>query len=348
MYDCYDQLPDINCKKTFDEKSEPIKQLIRESLQILDCLGIPIDNYTERQKEKMAMALLAVGDVKSSSEWKQIKDSRKKYSVTTREIISFHNAYLEEHISSGSYDDIRRKDLQPMLVCEIVVQSAADANISDPTRGYQISAEYARIIKNYGQSDWFKQVAIFNKSHMSYEERLSSKRNIRKLKVTTPDGREIELKDGEHNGIQKAVIEEFLPRYGYNAQLLYCGDSDNKYGVIFEKEKLAELGFGDLKRGKLPDVIAYSQEKDWVFLIEAYHTSNPITELRKYELVTKVLGSCAKKAIFVTAFETMSSYKNCQEELAWETEVWIATEPDHMIHRDGERFLGPYSYSAMS
>lgn len=44
----------------------------------------------------------------------------------------------------------------------------------------------------------------------------------------------------------------------------------------------------------------------------------------------------------------MSSYKNCQEELAWETEVWIATEPDHMIHRDGERFLGPYSYSAMS
>ena len=28
--------------------------------------------------------------------------------------------------------------------------------------------------------------------------------------------------------------------------------------------------------------------------------------------------------------------------IAWETEVWIADEPDHMIHYNGERFLGPY------
>ena len=343
MYASYTELPQINYKKTFNHKTTPIKQLICESLQILHCLGIPIDTYSERQKERIAMALLAVGDVKKSSDWKRIKDTRNKRSLTTREIISFHNAYLEEHISSGSYDDIRRKDLQPMLVCGIVVQSSAEANISDPTRGYQISAEYARIIKNYGQKDWFKQVAIFNNSHMSYEERLSVKRNIPKLQVTTPNGQRLELKDGEHNAIQKAIIEEFLPRYGYAAEVLYCGDSDNKYGVIFEKEKLAELGFHDLKQGKLPDIVAYSSEKDWVFLIEAYHTSNPITKLRKYELITDVLGSCANRAVFVTAFENMNSYRDCPEELAWETEVWIATEPDHMIHRDGGRFLGPYT-----
>lgn len=339
--ECTD-LPVINNKKTFNLKTAPIKKLIQESLQILACLGIPIDHYTDRQKEKMAMALLAVGDVKKSTDWRKIKDTRDKYSLTTREIINFHNKYLEEHISPGSYDDIRRKDLQPMLICEIVVQSAADANMSDPTRGYQISAEYARIIKNYGQPDWMKQVANFKKSHMSYEERLTVKRDIRKLKVATPDGREIELKDGEHNAIQKAIIEEFLPRFGYGAEVLYCGDSDNKYGVIFEKEKLSSLGFSDLKQSKLPDVVAYSPSKDWVYLIEAYHTSNPITKLRKYELKTKVLGSCVNKAIFVTAFENISSYRDCPEELAWETEVWIATEPEHMIHRDGGRFLGPY------
>lgn len=342
MYDSYQKLPDIKYKRTFDKKSAPVRKLIRESLQILSCLGIPVDEYTERQKEKMAMALLAVGDVKKSSQWKRIKDTRNDYALTTRGIIDFHNSHLEEKISSGSYDDIRRKDLLPMRVCEIVVQSAADADISDPTRGYQLSAEYARIIKNYGQPDWFKQVAIFNKSHMSYEERLSMKRDIRKLKVTTPDGKEIELKDGEHNLIQKAIIEEFLPRYGCGAELLYCGDSDNKYGIIFEKERLKELGFNDLKQGILPDIVAYSPEKDWVFLIEAYHTSNPITKLRKYELITNVLGKCANKAVFVTAFENISSYKDCPEELAWETEIWIATEPDHMIHRDGGRFLGPY------
>ena len=343
MCDSYNHLPKINYKKTFNQKSSKVQKLIREALQILSCLGIPVEEYSERSKEKMAMALLAVGDVKKSSEWKKIKDTRNSYSLTTREIIDFHNTYLEEDISSGSYDDIRRKDLQAMLVCEIVVQSAEDANISDPTRGYQISAEYARIIKNYGQTDWFKQVENFNKSHLSYKDRITVKREIKKLKVTTSDGKIIELKDGEHNAIQKAVIEEFLPRYGFGAEVLYCGDSDNKYGIVFDEERLNEIGLSNLKQGKLPDVIAYSAEKDWIFLIEAYHTSNPISDLRKYELATKVLGESADKAIYVTAFENVHSYNSCPEELAWETEVWIATEPNHMIHRNGNRFLGPYS-----
>jgi hypothetical protein len=29
-------------------------------------------------------------------------------------------------------------------------------------------------------------------------------------------------------------------------------------------------------------------------------------------------------------------------EIAWETEVWVADAPSHLIHFNGERFLGPY------
>lgn len=341
QYDSYDNLPMINYKRTFNQKKEPIKRLIRESLQILSCLGIPIDDLTERQKEKTAMALLAVGDVKKSSEWKNIKDSRKQYAPTTREIIVFHNTNLGENISSGSYDNIRRQDLAQMLVCEIVRLSSPESNTSDPTRGYQVNPEYARIIRNYGQSDWFKQVENFNKSHKSYKERISIQRNIPRISVTTSDGKVFELKDGEHNNIQKAIVEEFLTRFGYGAEILYFGDSDNKYGLIYEKQKLKDLGFSDLKQSKLPDIVAYSAEKDWVYLIEAYHTSNPINRLRRYSL-SMLAGKAADKAVYVTAFENAASYKECAEELAWETEVWIATDPDHLIHRDGRRFLGPY------
>lgn len=145
-----------------------------------------------------------------------------------------------------------------------------------------------------------------------------------------------------NNAIQKAIVEEFLTRYGYGAELLYLGDSENKYGVIFEEEKLKDLGFGDLKQNKLPDVVAYSPQKNWVYLIEAYHTSNPINRMRKYALKT-LAGQAARLAVYVTAFENAASYRECTEELAWETEVWIATDPDHLIHRDGQRFLGPYS-----
>lgn len=285
----YKKLPIINYR-TFNVKSDKVQKLIRQALQIIEALGVPIDDLSERQKEKMAMAFLAVGDVKTSAGWKKIKDSNKEYSLTTRGIIAYENQYFEENISSGSYDDIKRKDLARLLLAMIVVNSKPGSNTSNPTRGYKINNEYSRIIKNYGQSDWFTQVEAFNKMHPTYRERVSTKREI---------------------------------------------------------PKLAELGFSDLTQSILPDVVAYSLKKDWIYLIEAYHTSNPITPQRKLEL-QQILGENAKRAIFITAFENNSVYHNCLEELAWETEVWIATEPDHMIHRNGFRFMGPYDDKAFN
>ena len=335
-----DELPVIEYR-TFNSKSEQVKRLIRQALHIMQCLGLPIDEYTDRKKEKAAMAFLAVADVKKSSDWKKMKSANDDYAITTKGIIEFDNKYLEDNISPGSYDYVLRDDLRQLLIAEIVVKSKPGANLSNPTRGYKIAVEYAKLIRNYGQPDWNEQVATFNKMHPTYEERLNPTRDIPKIPVKTADGELFYLKEGEHNIIQKLVIEEFLPRYGHGAELLYVGDSDNKFGVRFEKQKLLDLGFSDLTQGKLPDIVAYSESEDWIYMIEAYHTSNPITPERKLEL-KKVMGDCADKGVFVTAFENITSFKSCPEDLAWETEVWIATDPDHMIHRDGSRFLGPY------
>ena len=45
--------------------------------------------------------------------------------------------------------------------------------------------------------------------------------------------------------------------------------------------------------------------------------------------------------IFVTAFPDFKSFKKFSEELAWETEVWISDMPEHMIHLNGDKFMGP-------
>ncbi len=329
-------------KKGFFEKSEAVQILIRESLHIVEALGIPTDDLTDERKEKIAIALLAVGDVKSSRDWPRIKDANKDYAVTTKQMITFYNQYLEDSTSMGSYDYVLRFGLERLLIAGIVVRSKPNANLSDSTRGYKISVEYSRIIRTYGQRDWAQQVAIFNRSHKTYAERLAQQRDIPKITVRTADGQEFQLKDGEHNIIQQQVIQEFLPRFGYGATILYCGDSDNKYGVINEAKILTSLGIGDISRGKLPDIVAYSEVKDWIFLIEAYHSSNPITPERKYQL-EQMMRSSASKCIFVTAFNNHDAYHSCPEDIAWETEIWIATEPDHMIHRNGHRFMGPYS-----
>lgn len=332
-------------KKAFQEKKPAIQKLIREALFIVDQLGIPLEGLTGRDKEKIAMALLAAGDVKSSKDWSKIKTANSGYSITTKECIEFYNQNLEENMSKGSYDYVLRDGLKRLLIGGIVERSKPESNLSDATRGYRVSVEYGRIISKFGQKDWEKQVEIFNKTHKSYQERMDQTRDLPKISVTLSDGTEFHLKDGEHNMIQQQVITEFLPRFGFGAMLLYCGDSDNKYGVVNEKKKLEELGIRDLSQGKLPDIVAYSQEKDWIYLIEAYHTSNPITSERKFEL-EQMLGEAVEKCVFVTAFENSDAYRSCTEELAWETEVWIVTDPDHMIHRNGKRFMGPYEKEA--
>ena len=329
-------------KKGFSEKSPEVQTLIREALHIVESLGIPIDDLTDIRKEKIAMALLAVGDVKTSKEWAKIKDANKPYAVTTKQMIDFYNQHLEDSTSKGSYDYVLRHGLKRLLIAGIVVQSKPDSNLSDSTRGYRISVEYSKIIRTYHQKDWAQQVSIFNRSHKTYAERLAQTRDIPKITVRTADGQEFQLKDGEHNLIQQQIIQEFLPRFGYGSKILYCGDSDNKYGVINETDAMAKLGINDISQGKLPDVVAYSESKDWILLIEAYHSSNPITAERKYEL-EQMMGNAASKCVFVTAFNNHDAYHSCPEDIAWETEIWIATEPDHMIHRNGHRFMGPYS-----
>ena len=46
--------------------------------------------------------------------------------------------------------------------------------------------------------------------------------------------------------------------------------------------------------------------------------------------------------VFVTALLTRRAMTKYLGEIAWETEVWVADAPSHIIHFNGERFLGPY------
>lgn len=338
----YEALPVI-AAKNFQNKPAEVQTLIRQALQMISCLGIPIDDLTDRAKEKMAMAFLAVADVSQLGTWEQVKDDTEERALITRQIIEYENTFYGEHISSGSYDDVRRKDLLRLLLAGVVVNSKPAANNNNPTRGYQISREYAPLIRRYGAADWFEQVIEFNRLHPTYAERLACKRELPKMTVTYVDGTIFELQEGQHNQLQKAIIEKFLPQFGHNAVILYCGDAAKKH-IILEEATLKRYGFSDLKHGKLPDIIAYSEEKDWLYIIEAFYSSNPITPERKMELENLLNEEGRKRAIYITAFEDRATCKSQFMDLAWETEVWVASEPEHMLHRNGSRFLGPYEH----
>ena len=158
--------------------------------------------------------------------------------------------------------------------------------------------------------------------------------------VTLPSGQTFNLSPGPHNQIQKAIIEEFLPRFSNGAQVLYIGDTSKKV-LYIDTEKLRSLGIEEPSRDMLPDVLAYDPAQNWLFVIEAVHSSNPIDQLRHLalrRLTDKTTAGC----VFVSVFMNMSTFARFSRRISWETEVWIVDEPDHMIHFDGEQFLGPH------
>ncbi len=325
--------------KTFNEKSKAIQELINTALYILDTFGIPIIG-TPRRLERMAIAFLASGDIKSLQDLAKAKDLNSGFALKTRDIINFVNEHFNEDISSGSYDDIRRKDLKLLTIAEVVLQSSPNSATNDSTRGYSINPIYAELIRNFGNKDWGKYVKQTLKNIEPLNQKLKRERQISKIEVTLPSGGQLTFSAGEHNDLQKAIIEEFLPRYGFEAEVLYVGDTADKY-LYLEKEKLEELNFFEISHEELPDVIAYSKKKNWLYLIEAVHSSGPISEIRLLQL-QKLTKECKADIVYVTAFLTRPKFRQFMVDIAWETEVWIADNPDHLVHFNGDKFLGPY------
>ena len=325
-----------------NEKSKLIKKIINEALYILNSLGIPFDGLSERRLEKMGMAFLSVVDVTRSNQWKDAKQSGDGWAPQTRQIIDYINQNFSESISSGSYDDIRRKDLKLLTVAGIIERSTNNPNAAtnNPTRGYALSPQYAFIVRSYGSEGWEDEVDELLAETGTLRDRLSGIRKIDTVPVTIPGGKTLIFTPGEHNDLQKTVIEEFLPRYGFDAELLYVGDIADKF-LLLEKEKLEKLSFFKLTHDELPDVVAYSRKKNWLFLIEAVYSSGPITSLRLEEL-KRLTKECSADIVYVTAFLDRGTFRKFAPDIAWETEVWIADAPDHLIHFNGDKFLGPY------
>ncbi|MBI1759869.1 MAG: restriction endonuclease [Acidobacteria bacterium] len=322
------------------KKPESTRNLLNQAVTILNAVGIPIAGLTPRRLEKMAMSFLAVAAVTES--WQSAQGLDNGRALKSRDIIEFINQHFGENISSGSYDDIRRKDLKLLVLADLVINSGLnpEAATNNPTRGYSLDIGFKRLIRTFGHAEWTSELAAFRVNRSLLAETLARKRNIPKLPVGLPDGTSLELSPGSHNELQKQIIEEFLPRFGKGCEVLYLGDTTNKI-LYLNKQELERLKFFRLSHEELPDIIAYNRDLHWLYLIEAVHSNGPMSETRVLEL-KKAAQSCLAKLVFVTAFLTKKEFRKWVVEIAWETEVWVAETPDHLIHFDGDKYLSPY------
>ncbi|MBN2239059.1 MAG: hypothetical protein JW712_04745 [Dehalococcoidales bacterium] len=321
-----------------------IEQKKAEAITILTSIGIPINGLTKRRQERLALTLLAVGNIKPDTPWKEtaIYESTDSWALSTREIIEYLNQNYGEKISSGSYDDVRRKDLIVLIEAGIVQRSVQNPNAStnNPQRRYAIIPEAGNIFRSYGRKKWEKEIRVFIEKFGTVTERINRTRNFDKVEVTIPSGSTLIFGPGEHNLIQKHIIEDFLPRFAPNSELLYVGDTSNKM-LLIERTRLKDLGFSEFSHDTLPDIVAYHKESNRLFMIEAVHSSNPVSQLRHLSL-ERFTKYCKAPRIYVSVFANRKSFSKWLNDISWETEVWLCDSPSHMIHFDGEHYLTPY------
>lgn len=171
------------------------------------------------------------------------------------------------------------------------------------------------------------------------KEKYSKDREMSRVPLNLSDGKVLMLSPGKHNEVQAAVVEEFASRFAQGSTLLYVGDTEKK-DLHIDKEILERIGIPITEHSKLPDIVIYDEKKNWLYLIEAVTSHGPMSPKRIVEL-EEFLKDCTAGKIYVSAFPDFSEFKKHTNDIAWDTEVWIMEFPEHMIHFNGDRFLGP-------
>lgn len=301
---------------------------IDEARKILEDLKVP----TKQRSDLCCYTLLAMSNIKKNDSWK----------VATNRWIRIHDviAYIKANYSvayaENSRETFRKQAMHHFRNAAFIEDNGLATN--NPNYQYRLTDEALRTICQFGTTEWEAAVKGFLAIHESLIDQYSSKRNITKKPVMI-NGTAFSFSTGKHNELQKAIIEEFASRYAPNSECLYVGDTTKK-DLFKNKNKLSELGFEITLHDKMPDVILYSSEKNWIFFVEAVTSVGPMDPKRIKE-INEMTSDVTAGKIFVTAFLDFKTFKKFSESLAWETEVWIADMPDHMIHLNGDKFFGP-------
>ena len=303
------------------EKIEIIRNL-------LNTLGMP----KAQQSDICCLSVLAMANIRPDSVW---ADATNQW-IRIHDIIAFANTYYGTSYAENSRETFRKQAMHHFRTAALIEDNGKATN--SPNYRYRLTSEALHIIQNMETIEGRALVSVFNEQHESLKEIYASKKRMTMMPVKI-NSNDYTFSAGKHNELQKAIIEEFAPRFAPNSECLYVGDTIEK-DLVKNVEKLKELGFEITLHDKMPDVVLYNEDKEWLFFVESVTSVGPMDPKRIIEISSMTAKVKAGK-IFVTAFLDFSTYKKFSESLAWETEVWIAEMPDHMIHLNGDKFLGP-------
>ena len=310
------------------------KKRLAETIQALTAL-----QFGPRQRNEVAAyTLLALLDLKADASWAEADAPLR--GITP--VIDFIATFYGVRYAPNTRETIRDEAVKYFAEEGLLLRNPDDPN--RPTNSgktvYQVESTALSLLRKFGTDSWALALTPYLASRETIKREITRRRDLARVPVTLPDGEKVALSPGGQNPLIKAIIEQFCPIFVPSGRVIYIGDTENKF-VHLETAKLTALGVTLDAAAKIPDVIVYHTAKNWLLLIEAVTSAGPVDGKRRKEL-KELFAGCKAGLVFVTAFENRATMRNFVSQIAWESEVWIAEDPGHMIHFNGERFLGPY------
>jgi hypothetical protein len=307
---------------------------IVNALKILEILGLP----RAQQNERSALCLLAILNLTAEKEWFQAENPL----IGITPIMDWIAEHYHRKYAPNTRETIRRQTMHQFVSAGIVLYNPDDPNraVNSPKAVYQIDSFTLDLLCSFDTKNWAAKLNNYFSQRQTLSERYAMEREFSQIPIKISRNKKILLSPGRHSELTKAIIEEFAPRFVPGGILIYVGDTGNKWSY-FDSKTLAKIGVAMDSHGKMPDVIIYYPDKNWLVLAEAVTSHGPVDAKRHQELKNLFANSSAG-LVFVTAFPNRSLMARYLSEIAWETEVWTADAPSHLIHFNGIRFLGPY------
>lgn len=310
------------------------EQKLREARTILIDLGLPRAQLNERT----ALCLLCLLDMKPSGSWKAAKAPL----VGITPIMDWSRDNYGKAYAPNTRETFRRQSMHQFMEAGICLYNPdkPDRPVNSPAAVYQIEPTLLGVIKTYGTNKYKPLLKAYCRIRQTLAEKYAAAREMNMIPVKLKDGTKIKLSAGDHSELIRAIVEDFGARYVPDGQLVYVGDTGNKHGY-YDIALLKKLGVDLDGHGKFPDVVIYYPDKNWLLLTESVTSHGPV-DAKRYDELIKLFGGASAGLVFVSAFPDRKTFLKYLEVIAWETEVWIANAPTHMIHFNGSRFLGPY------
>lgn len=308
---------------------------LKAALQILMELGLP----KAQQNERSALCLLALVNLKPGRAWADAESPR----IGITPVMDWAREHYKKDYAPNTRETVRRQTMHQFVDAGIALYNPdkPERPVNSPKAVYQIEPAALTLLRSFGTTTWHDNLAIYLAERETLVARYAKAREQSRLPVKISPGMKITLSPGAHSELIRAIIEEFAPRFAPDSALVYAGDTGDKWSY-FDVNLLATLGVAVDSHGKMPDVVLHYTKNNWLLLVESVTSHGPVDGKRHAELA-ELFATSTIGLVYVTAFPNRAVMGRYLAEIAWETEVWVADAPSHLIHFNGERFLGPYA-----